>query len=143
MNSSHLSRRQLLQLSGLGFGTLVLSHLNARQMCAERPTTSNAGSARPPHFSAQAKSVIMLMQNGGPGQMDLFDPKPALHKHAGTVHAERVEMFQPGSEANKLLPGPFRFVPRGECGMPMAEILPQCLPAAAIGAADEMKMSAR
>ncbi len=31
----------------------------------------------------------MLMQNGGPSQMDLFDPKPELTKHDGQVHDER------------------------------------------------------
>ena len=29
---------------------------------------------RPPHFEPKAKSVIHLFMNGGPSQMDLFDP---------------------------------------------------------------------
>ena len=36
-----------------------------------------------PHFPARAKRVILLFQNGGPSQMDLFDPKPLLK--TGTV----------------------------------------------------------
>src|SRR5206468_6638352 len=38
--------------------------------------------ARQPHFPAKAKAVIQLVQNGGPSQMDLFDPKPALTRLA-------------------------------------------------------------
>ena len=32
---------------------------------------------RPAHFPPRAKSVIHLFMNGGPSQMDLFDPKPS------------------------------------------------------------------
>ena len=66
----------------------------------------------------------MLMQNGGPGQMELFDPKPDLAKHAGQTFGEKVEMFQKGSEANKLLASPFKFQPAGRCGMELSEIIP-------------------
>ena len=56
--------------------------------------------------------------------MDLFDPKPELTKHSGKVHVEKVEMFQKGSEANKLMATPLKFRHYGECGMQMARILP-------------------
>ena len=38
-----------------------------------------------PHFEPKAKAVIHLFMNGGPSQVDLFDPKPALKKFAGTA----------------------------------------------------------
>ena len=66
----------------------------------------------------------MLMQNGGPSQMELFDPKPELNRRAGEVYATRVEMFQTGSEANKLLACPFKFHRRGQCGMELSEVIP-------------------
>ena len=66
----------------------------------------------------------MLMQNGGPGQMELFDPKPELASHAGQTFGEKVEMFQNGSEANKLLASPFKFRPAGQCGMELSEVIP-------------------
>jgi len=56
--------------------------------------------------------------------MDLFDPKPDLAKYSGKVYAEKVEMFQKGSEANRLLASPLKFRRYGQCGMEMAEILP-------------------
>jgi hypothetical protein len=66
----------------------------------------------------------MLMQNGGPGQMELFDPKPQLARMSGQTFGEKVEMFQKGSEGNKLLASPFRFRPAGQCGMELSEVIP-------------------
>jgi len=109
-----MTRREMLRNTGLGFGALAASWLAA----------DAAGAVRPPHASPRARAVIMLMQNGGPSQMDLFDPKPALEKFDGKVHHERVEMFQKGSEANKLLKSPFRFAPHGQCGMELSEVIP-------------------
>ena len=40
---------------------------------------------RSSHFPAKAKSVIHLFMNGGPSQVDLFDPKPTLKRLAGTA----------------------------------------------------------
>jgi hypothetical protein len=117
MNSPLLTRRQLLQLSGLGFGSLVLSYLTQADEARDlRP--------RPPHRAPRARAVILMMQNGGPSQMDLFDPKPELTRRSGQVHGNSVETFQRGSEANRLLGSPFRFHHRGRCGMEMSEALP-------------------
>ena len=38
--------------------------------------------ARPSHYAPKAKSVIFLYMDGGPAQMDTFDPKPALAQRA-------------------------------------------------------------
>ena len=67
--------------------------------------------------------MIQLVQNGGPSQMDLFDPKPALAQFAGQPHPDGVEIHQPGNK-NVLLPTPFEFRKHGECGMDVSEMLP-------------------
>src|SRR5690242_14172001 len=85
-----MTRREMLRTSGLGLGALALSAL------LEEEARAAAGADLKPragHFRAQARAVIMLVQNGGPSQMDLFDPKPDLKKYDGKVHAEKVEMF--------------------------------------------------
>ena len=38
---------------------------------------------RNPHFLPRATSVIHLCMQGGPSQVDTFDPKPELERHAG------------------------------------------------------------
>lgn len=131
-----LPRRTLLELTGLGFGALALDWLLHEQDARGDATSPQAAAdlrPRPTHFPPRAKSVIMLMQNGGPSQMELFDPKPDLDKFAGQVHTTKVEMFQKGSEGNKLLGCPFKFQPRGECGMQLSEVIPHIA-----GIADEL-----
>src|ERR1700704_4021054 len=124
----NISRRALLQGSGLGFGSLALTWLLNSQgaLAATHSTTSQLGSGlhpTPGQFPARAKSVIQLVQNGGPSQMDLFDPKPELQKRDGQQHTFKVETFQPGSEANELMGSPFEFRKAGRAGMDFSEAL--------------------
>lgn len=85
-------------------------------------TAANAPATTGPHFPAKAKRVIHLFMNGGPYQGDLFDPKPALEKYAGTkpAGADLVTERPTGG----LLPSPFKFRPQGESGLPVSELLP-------------------
>ena len=130
-----ISRRRMLETSGLGFGSLALSCLLGGETTIADATRRIDVSATAGHFPPRARSVIMLMQPGGPSQMDLFDPKPGLLKLAGKVHHEKVEMFQPGSESNKLLAPAFEFARHGECGMDISAALPHMA-----GLADELCM---
>jgi hypothetical protein len=123
-----ISRRALLEQSGLGFGSLALTWLLNSQgaLAATRTTGPQLGSGlrpTPGHFPARATAVIQLVQNGGPSHMDLFDPKPELQKRDGQVHTFKVETFQPGSEANELMGSPFAFRKAGQAGMDFAEPL--------------------
>src|SRR5437763_13759960 len=99
-----LSRRELLQRSGLGFGGLALTYLlNSDGLLGAESLRPRSG-----HFPAQAKAVIQFMQNGGPSQMDLFDPKPELQKRSGKPSPQSVETFQMGN-TQSLLGSPFKF----------------------------------
>lgn len=125
-----VSRRGFLERSALGFGSLALAHLlgqdvSASDAAADEPGPGGADlTPRISHFPARARSIILLMQNGGPSQVDLFDPKPELQKHSGQRHPAKVESFQPGSQANLLMGSAFRFRPHGQCGMELSELLP-------------------
>jgi hypothetical protein len=121
-----LSRRQLLQAGSLGFGWLAVQFLGQSERARGASTAAIPINLRPkrPQSPARAKSVILLMQNGGPSHMDLFEPKPALDKFDGKSHSIKVEMFQQGSEKNTLLKSPFRFAPQGRCGMELSEVIP-------------------
>jgi len=114
----------MLQVSSLGFGALALRFLLHAQASSVSPAHGPDPRRLRPHFPARANAVILLMQNGGPSQMDLFDPKPDLKQHDGKVHSVKVEMFQKGSEANKLMGTPFAFHRQGQCGMELSEVIP-------------------
>jgi len=133
-----ISRRELLRASGLGFGSLALEYLLHEQGICQEALTHKPKSAfrfphgqdahatgdlrpRAPHHAAVAKAVIMLVQNGGPSQMDLFDPKPELTRRHGRTMT--VETFQQGN-SDKLMASPLEFRRYGQSGLAMASILP-------------------
>jgi Protein of unknown function (DUF1501) len=113
-----LTRREMLCRSSLGLGGLALSSL------LQGEGVSAEGKAGGSHFPAQAKAVILLMQTGGPSQMDLFDPKPELQKRGGEKSPIPVDKFLENN-SDQLLASPFRFQPRGRCGMELSELLPR------------------
>jgi hypothetical protein len=80
---------------------------------------------RDPHFPPKAKSVIHLFMNGGPSQIDLFDPKPTLDKNHGQAYFNKIagEVENPQS-AGALMRSPFRFAKHGQCGMWVSDAMP-------------------
>ncbi|HVX15854.1 MAG TPA: DUF1501 domain-containing protein [Pirellulales bacterium] len=120
-------RRRFLAESTLGLGSLALGYLLGRDECLAAASGAVGGlglHARRPHFAPRATSVIMLMQVGGPSQVDLFDPKPELRRRDGQTHPGSVETLQNGSNDKKLMASPFRFRPYGGCGMEISDLLP-------------------
>jgi hypothetical protein len=81
---------------------------------------------RPPRFEPRARAVIHLFMNGGPSQMDLFDPKPMLDKHHGEQHFNRIAgEIENVKDAGALMRSPFRFAQHGKSGMWVSEAMPQ------------------
>src|SRR5436309_2211605 len=87
MNPFAMNRREMLARCGVGMGLLGLTQLmgDAGLLTARANTVDpiNPLAPKPPHFPARAKRVIHIFANGGPSQVDTFDPKPALQKYAG------------------------------------------------------------
>ncbi len=80
---------------------------------------------KPSHFTPKAKAVIHLFMNGGPSQVDLFDPKPALKKFAGTAPSrDIVNQIEFADQIGVMMPAPFEFKRYGKCGMEMTELMP-------------------
>ena len=100
-----LTRRQMLHKCGMGFGAMALGGLLSDAAAAAM--NSNPLAPKPPQFAAKAKHVIHIFLNGGPSQVDTFDPKPMLAKYAGqplptgNLATERRSSNRTGS-----LPGP-------------------------------------
>lgn len=83
-------------------------------------------SRKQPHFPAQAKAVIHLCMQGGPSQVDLFDPKPALKRFDGqTPPRELTEnaVFE-NDRRGQLMQSPWTFRQHGQSGAWVSELLP-------------------
>lgn len=116
-------RRVLGRLAG-GFGTIGLASLLSECATAE----ASPWKTGLPHHEPSAKRVIFLFMNGGPSQIDTFDPKPALKRWEG----KRLPVLE--QNTNKLLgkprplgnafPSPWKFAKHGECGMDVSELFP-------------------
>jgi uncharacterized protein (DUF1501 family) len=110
-----ITRRDMIRSLGAGLGSIALYGMLAEEK-------ARATSVPTPHFPPKAKHSIVLFMPGGPSQIDLFDPKPALVRYAGqrpdsvNLRTERV--------TGGLLPSPFRFARHGQSGLVLSELLP-------------------
>lgn len=130
-----LDRRSFLRQAGGGFGAVALSALLAQSELGSRvlaaDATSGAGEGgdsnplapKPPHFAAKAKSVIYLYMDGGPSQVDTFDPKPRLTAESGKPFAMKIEPTQFNNIGNTL-GSPWKFQQYGQSGIPLSELFP-------------------
>ncbi len=124
-NAFPLSRREMLRRSGAGIGALALTQLlgeNARAESADAPPVG----PRAPHFAPRAKRLVHLFANGGPSQVDTFDPKPLLKKfHGKPIPREII----PGARDAQASGSPafaskYAFERRGRSGIEVSELFP-------------------
>lgn len=125
MTDSHfnLQRRNFFTSSASGLGMLALaSMLQDEGLLAqgvESPLT---------HFAPTAKRCIFLFMEGGPSQMDLFDPKPKLNELDGQPMPEsmlnEIKFAFIQKESARLMGSPRKFQKYGECGMDLSDLLP-------------------
>ena len=115
-----LSRREMLTQCGTGFGLLGLAGL----LQADAPRSDNPLALKPPHFPPRAKRIIHLYMNGGPSQVDTFDPKPALLRFLGQRPAS-IANLRTENGTGGLMPSPFKFPRCGKSGLPISDIYPE------------------
>jgi hypothetical protein len=115
-----ISRREMLTRCAHGFGALALAAL----LADEAPAGSSGPLApRQPHFAAKAKRVIFLYMDGGPSQVDTFDPKPRLDRENGKPFPARIEATQ-FNNVGKTLASPWKFKQHGTSGIPVSSLFP-------------------
>ncbi|MBX3422766.1 MAG: DUF1501 domain-containing protein [Pirellulaceae bacterium] len=123
-----INRRGMLASTGMGVGGLALQWLMSSQSQATPPVMKlkphNDLRPRLPEAQPTAKAMISLFQHGGPSHMDLTDPKPELTRHSGEDYPGDIHYSFVNQASKKLLGSPFRFEPRGRCGMELSELLP-------------------
>jgi hypothetical protein len=122
MVSLGITRRDMLGRCGVGMGLIGLTQLlgDSGLLTSHARGAVNPLAPKPPHFPARAKHVIHLFANGGPSQVDTFDPKPTLARYAGkslptgNLRTER--------RTGAAFPSPFKFQKRGQSGLEVSEL---------------------
>lgn len=115
------TRRDFLRRSGMGLGTLGLASILAEG--ATQPVRAAAGvnpmAPKSPQFPGKAKAVIHIFLNGGPSQVDTFDPKPALDRY----HGKSIPLdLRTERETGAAYRSPFKFQKYGESGIEVSEL---------------------
>src|SRR5689334_1243560 len=121
-----LTRRDFLSRCGIGLGMVGLANVLGQQFAGAAPAADGLSGTSPlapraPHFPAKAKRVIHIFANGGPSQVDTFDPKPALDKwHGKPLPLELKTERKTGA----AFASPFKFKQYGQSGLPVSELFP-------------------
>jgi hypothetical protein len=121
-----ISRRDMLARCANGFGAVALAALLGDEAYGAGVATKNDAdpmAPRPSHYPAKAKSVIFLFMDGGPSQVDTFDPKPRLDREHGQPIKAKVQPTQ-FNDVGKVLKCPWMFQNSGESGIPVSDLFP-------------------
>jgi len=119
-----LSRRHWFSHMGSALAGVALGDLLGRDLLASHVSRRTYDvKPRAPMFQTRARSVIQLFMHGGPSQMDLLDPKPALAKYDGQPFPGTIDVQSP-ELAGGVLRSPFAFVRHGQAGIDVSELMP-------------------
>ena len=120
-----VTRREMLARCANGFGAVAMAGLmNKADAAPLRPSTELPNGTLAPHYAAKAKNVIFLYMDGGPSQVDTFDPKPRLTKENGKPFGMKMEPTQFNNNGNTLA-SPWEFSDYGQSGIPVSTLFPQ------------------
>lgn len=126
-----LSRRDFLGRAGGGLGGIALATLLAEQGLlgatpirpAIRPEAPLA--ARPPHFPARAKRVLVIFCSGACSHLDSWDYKPELTRRHGEAMPGQEKLITFQGEQGELTKSLYEFKPRGQSGKYTSELFPR------------------
>jgi hypothetical protein len=116
----------MLLRSSNGFGAVALAALMRDWAAGKDASPSRSVAVPGGHHPAKAKSIIFLYMDGGPSQVDTFDPKPRLTREDGQPIKMKhpPTQFIPHDTPPIVLGSPWKFSPRGESGIPVSDLLP-------------------
>ena len=124
------TRREFLWQLGGGFTALPIVDLLSRDGFFDQPLHA-AGPKKVEkvhqagqHFPAKAKHAVFLFMNGGPSQVDTFDPKPVLEKYSGKTYDGELTIGSNGRPVGYLAPSHFPFRNYGQSGLPISSLYP-------------------
>jgi hypothetical protein len=122
------TRRSILNRSAYGIGGIALATLLQEQgllATSDRAALPHYDlKPKQPHAFGQAKAMISMFMQGGPSNMDLFDPKPELMKLDGKEFPGEVKYDDAAGASREVMGPQWKFKKHGRCGMDVSELLP-------------------
>ena len=111
----------MLTRCGTGLGMVALAGLaaDAGELAPPPRRVLDPLAPKAPHFPAKAKHVVHFFMNGGPSQVDSFDPKPMLDKHHGKPLPNSLRTERKTGAAMR---SPFKFKKYGQSGIEVSEL---------------------
>lgn len=125
-----ITRRDMLAQCANGFGAVAMTAMLAGRGFASTDADVldkqlNPLAPKPKHFASEAKNVIFLYMDGGPSQVDTFDPKPRLDKEDGKPFGLNVDKKTLQFDNMGLtLASPWKFKRYGQSGLPVSDLFP-------------------
>lgn len=124
------SRRKFFTSAASGVGGIALSWMLQSEAGAASNTGQREGqTVRNLHFPSRAKACIFIFLEGGPSQVDMFDPKPILNQRHGERMPESIlkdAEFAFIDKDKAVLKGtPARFRRHGNCGIEYSDLIPE------------------
>lgn len=123
-----MTRRQILQDAGVGFGAMALNSILQQQRLFGAETAGAKEKfydlkPKAPMFPAAAKRVIFIYVGGGPSTIDMWDPKPALVKYNGKPAPFEIK-GRALNGSQQIMASPWGFKTCGESAREVSDLLP-------------------
>lgn len=125
-----LTRRHFLASNALSLSSVALTWMLDQDEAFGTPAKPELDpqsfdqTPKQPHFEPQAKAMVSLWMQGGPSHHDLFDPKPEMAKWDGKTFPGEIKYDNAAQSSSKVFASPWKFKPRGECGMELSDLIP-------------------
>lgn len=136
-SQNHLSARRHFMASGaMSVSSLALAWMLQHDQANAQESASNLAqpNLEPQTFDttpkatlheAKATAMISLWMQGGPSHHDMFDPKPEMQKYDGKEFPGEIKYDNAAQASSKVFASPWKFRPRGQCGMELSELIPE------------------
>jgi len=124
------ARRHFLATGAMSLNSLALSWLLKQEQAAAAPAKPSLERQhfdllpKRPHHPPRATAMISMFMQGGPSQVDLFDPKPELTRYNGKPYPHDIKYDNAAQASSTCLGSPWKFEKHGQCGMDLSELLP-------------------
>ncbi len=118
-----VAERSRAEQSGSGLASRARRGPRRTTEAKLQPTQYDLFPKSPVH-APRANAVISMFMQGGPSHIDLFDPKPELNRRHMQTFTGDIKYDNAAEASAKLFGCPWKFAPRGQCGMELSELVP-------------------